>query len=195
MAKLTAEQIARIASSAGVPRDQLATAVAIALAESGGETTAHNPRGLDDSYGLWQINMRGALGPDRRKRFGIQRDAELFDPNVNARAMYDISGGGRSWRAWTTYTRGTYLVHMPSAQSAVGASGDTTPVGLLNNPFPSLSKALDVLTHPGTWMRVGVFVAGFWLLLIAIVKLTGDNKLSAGTKQIIKTVVTRKVSK
>jgi hypothetical protein len=41
-------------------------AVAIALAESGGNPAAHNPVPPDDSWGLWQINMRGHLGPVRR---------------------------------------------------------------------------------------------------------------------------------
>ena len=89
MAKLSQAQIAMYAQSAGMQNPVLMSA--IAMAESrGGETTAHNPIGLDDSYGLWQINMRGDMGPERRREFGISRNAELFDPAVNARAAAKI---------------------------------------------------------------------------------------------------------
>ena len=50
-----------------VQTDNAATWTAIAMAESGGDTDAHNPRG-EDSLGLWQINVDPA-----------QTDPDLFD--------------------------------------------------------------------------------------------------------------------
>lgn len=102
---------------AGFKGDAVATAVAIALAESSGNQYAHNVGPRDDSYGFWQINMLGALGPDRRERFGISSNAELYDPLINAKAAYEISGGGKNWEPWTAYTSGTYRAHLPDAEA------------------------------------------------------------------------------
>jgi len=107
---LTAVQVARLALAAGLSPAAAVTAVAIARRESGFVTTAHGgppAEPNDDSYGLWQINMLGSLGPARRRQFGLASDAELFNPEVNARAMYAISSGGTNWSPWTTYAKVT----------------------------------------------------------------------------------------
>jgi prepilin-type processing-associated H-X9-DG protein len=49
-----------------VQKDDAATMTAIALAESGGNTDAHNPHG-EDSRGLWQINVDPAQTNDVQK--------------------------------------------------------------------------------------------------------------------------------
>jgi len=87
-------------------------AAAIALAESGGRPDAHNPKPPDDSYGLWQINMLGSLGPARRRQYGLSSNDQLFDPLTNAKAAVAISGGGSSFGAWSTYTNGAYKSHL-----------------------------------------------------------------------------------
>jgi len=106
--------------------DQIATATAIAWAESGLNPRAHNPTPPDDSYGLWQINMLGSLGPARRTKFGLQSNDELYAPAVNARAMASISLGGTNWRPWTTYTSGAYRQYLSrvtaEATQVAGAS-------------------------------------------------------------------------
>lgn len=121
-----AAQIAFVARQAGFSGDALGIAVAIALAESGGNTRAHNTRGPDDSYGLWQINMKGSLGPARRSQFGLNSDADLFNPATNARAAFAISSSGTNFKPWTTYTSGAYRVHLSKANNAAG--------GPLNGP-------------------------------------------------------------
>lgn len=121
-------QIAQYAHAAGInDNDSLSKAVAIAWAESGGNAKAHNGIGKDDSYGLWQINMKGDMGPDRRKRFGLTSNEQLYDPATNARAMYAISGGGKNWSDWTTYNGARYRLVLPLA--LVAASGVVAPVG------------------------------------------------------------------
>ena len=57
MARLNEFQIAGYALAAGFPPNEIATATAVALAESGGDTNAtnHNTNGSYD-YGIWQIN-------------------------------------------------------------------------------------------------------------------------------------------
>ncbi|MGI5224302.1 D-alanyl-D-alanine carboxypeptidase family protein [Actinoallomurus sp. CA-142502] len=122
---LTPRRIAQQAYDAGFRGSALATAVAVALAESGGDPHAHNAVPPDDSYGLWQVNMIGSLGPDRRRAFHLKSDAALFDPAVNARAAWSISGQGTSFQPWSTYTNGAYRAHLPAARAAVRAvSGD-----------------------------------------------------------------------
>lgn len=76
----------------------------VVMPESGGRPWAHNPNAStgDNSYGLWQINMLGAMGPERRRWFGISSNEQLFNPVVNARAALKIlrSQGPRAWTTW-----------------------------------------------------------------------------------------------
>lgn len=87
---------------AGFKGEALKTAWAIAKRESGGRATAYNPDRStgDDSYGLFQINMLGKMGPSRRAQFGLKRNEDLLDPLTNARAAYKMSHGGTDWGAW-----------------------------------------------------------------------------------------------
>lgn len=191
MPKISDAAIATAAFNAGISRDKVATAVAIALAESGGDTHAHNPIPPDDSYGLWQINMLGSMGPDRRQRLGITSNEALYDANVNAKAMAMISSNGGTWQPWTTYTRGNYLAFMARGYAARDNIGSTTPTTPVIGPtVPSLATIVafvKLMTNKGMWIRFGLFTIGFGITAIALVKLTGDNQLSAGTKKLIAT--------
>lgn len=100
------------AMGAGCSPSSAQTAAAIALAESSGNPSAHNPVPPDDSYGLWQINMLGPLGPSRRSQYGLTSNRDLLDPSVNARAMVAVSGGCSNWRPWSTYTSGAYKKYL-----------------------------------------------------------------------------------
>lgn len=124
MTTLSPRRIAEYAHEAGFRGQDLTTAVAVALAESGGRTTAHNATPPDDSYGLWQINMLGGLGPERRRQFDLDANRELFDPATNAEAAYAISGNGTSFRPWTTYTSGRHRPFLDDARRAVRALRD-----------------------------------------------------------------------
>ena len=66
----SAREIYRFARMAGFSPDQSATMTAVALAESGGNSGAHNSSG-EDSRGLWQINA--AAHPNLRS-------VDLYDP-------------------------------------------------------------------------------------------------------------------
>lgn len=124
MARLSPAQIARVAKDAGFSGRALQIAVAVALGESGGNTHAHNPVPPDDSYGLWQINMIGSLGPARRRQFGLSSNSELFNPAVNARAAYAISSRGSDFTPWTVFRNRTYLMHMSRAAEGVRNVGE-----------------------------------------------------------------------
>jgi hypothetical protein len=110
--------IYRLARWAGWTPEQAVIATAVAIAESRGRPRAHNPVPPDDSYGLWQINMLGRLGPERRARFHLSSNSDLYQPATNARAAWLISGHGSSWRPWSTWTRGTYRSYLARAKAA-----------------------------------------------------------------------------
>jgi Lysozyme like domain/D-alanyl-D-alanine carboxypeptidase len=118
---LTPRQIAEYAYDAGFRGQSLTTAVAVALAESGGRPGSHNTTPPDDSYGLWQVNMYGSLGPDRRRDYHLKSDSRLFDPAVNARAAFSISSHGTSFQPWSTYIYGQYRDHLGAARKAAQA--------------------------------------------------------------------------
>jgi hypothetical protein len=103
MAALSKDQVASYLRQVGFPEDKIPLMVKIAGRESGFNPRAHNPNAAtgDNSYGLFQINMLGAMGPERRRQFGINSNEDLFDPLTNARAakrVYDSQG----INAWTT---------------------------------------------------------------------------------------------
>jgi hypothetical protein len=81
----------------------LDTAIAVALAESGGNTDAKNPS--SSASGLFQIMV------------SVHQDKiagrDIFDPRVNidvARLVWEAAG--KSFSPWTTYTSGAYKSHL-----------------------------------------------------------------------------------
>ena len=114
-----------ILTQAGFSGSGLATAYAVAKAESGGRPSAHNPHAStgDDSYGLFQINMLGSLGPDRRKKFGLSSNQDLLDPATNAQVAYTMSHGGTDWGPWAAYTNGSYKKFLDTSAQGGGTSG------------------------------------------------------------------------
>jgi hypothetical protein len=113
---LTPEQIALVASRAGFKGDNLVIAVAVALAESGGNALAHGDLQLAPygSYGLWQINSHAH--PDL---IGLPADpSRWYDPFVNARFAYQVSGGS-NWRPWSVFIHETYKSRMAAAKAGV----------------------------------------------------------------------------
>ena len=80
----------------------LKVAWAIAKKESNGRPLAHNnnPNTGDNSYGIFQINMIGQLGLDRKEKFGIQKNSELFDPVTNAKAAFYMTARGTNFGSW-----------------------------------------------------------------------------------------------
>lgn len=123
--KLSAAEIARIARSAGFSGNDLSTAVAIALAESGGDPKIIGDKTLaperGPSYGLWQINMGTKV---HGKEFAGQ---DLLDPQVNANLAFYLYGrAGNSFRDWSTFTQDNpktgkpyYLAHLDAASIGV----------------------------------------------------------------------------
>lgn len=117
--------LVKIALTAGFTPEEAAIAAAISMAESSGNPGAYNPDAStgDKSYGLWQINMLGGMGPERRKEFSIGRNEELWNPTTNAMAARKIYLQ-QGWGAWSV-TRpyqgrpAAYLQYLPEARKAL----------------------------------------------------------------------------
>jgi hypothetical protein len=140
--------IAAVAKNAGLPSCRgvpLSTWVAIALAESGGNTYAHATVG-EDSRGLWQINMRAHAS--------WVGNANLYDPATNAWAAKHVcDGSGPS--AWSTYTNGAYLRFVSRGQAAAAAAGSVvaparTPAPATKSPAPAAPAAPATTVLPGS---------------------------------------------
>jgi hypothetical protein len=107
---LTDSQLVELLKAVGFKGKSLKTAWAVAKAESNGRPFAFNgnTKTGDSSYGIFQINMLGTLGPDRRDKFNLDLNAELFSPVKNAQAVYHMTDGGLDWSSWPSYTKGAY---------------------------------------------------------------------------------------
>jgi lysozyme-like protein len=190
---------------------KLAMAVAIAFAESRGNPKAHNTTGRDDSYGLWQINMKAHTTAE----LGISSADALYDPVTNARAMVKISHSGANWGPWTTYpllaaaflpaaaTAVSVFLANPStagqyAQGAGTAVADATGVGALAQAFTEAVqtpvRAVNWLTEPGTWVRIALFAVGGALIVGGIMIFVRPAAESAG-KEALKVLPIGKASK
>lgn len=114
MGKLSASQIAQYAANAGFTGNDLATAVSIALAESGGNPKAVGDLGITPggSVGLWQINLK------YHPEFAGE---DLTDPQTNANAAYSVyAAAGFSFHPWSTFKSGANVAYLADAQAAAG---------------------------------------------------------------------------
>jgi Lysozyme like domain len=107
--KLNGRQVNDLALGAGFTASDARTMTQIAWGESGWNPRAHNPNSStgDNSYGLWQINMLGSMGPSRRKALGLTSNEQLYDPATNARAARMI-WKSQGFNAWSVYRSKKY---------------------------------------------------------------------------------------
>lgn len=194
----SAPEIAELAWAAGI-RDPgaLATAVAVAIAESGGNPKKIGDKGLQDekwgpSVGLWQIR---SLKAEQGK--GTIRDAsKLTDPAFNARSMFSISGGGKNWDAWSVTHPSDPLGYMRyvaaqgtaetaavavRARHAAGAAADAAAdavsgpldavrelAGVVSDAAQAPARVVVWLSEAGTWKRITYGAIGAALLVVAL---------------------------
>jgi lysozyme-like protein len=197
----TAQELAKAAKAAGFPADQIQTAVAVALAESGGraDAAARNNNGSYD-YGAWQINtVHGSL----------LSQGDKFNINDNAKMAFTVwQRAGNSWSPWVAYKNQRYRTFLPQAALAaasanaqtgtgepgqVSQAGEPTPAqATVTSPLESLINAFSNLTSSGLWLRIGTILFGAALFLFGLNKLTGfgDAVVSTGV-QVAKVAVTK----
>ncbi len=144
--RLTYAQLEGVWISNGGPRAAAPVGAAIALAESGGCSTALNPsdnNGTQSSFGLWQIS-NGTHNPPV---------ANIYDPNVNAKqavAKYRASG----WAPWGTYASGAYRAHLNGATTPdMSIPGGTTAATLT-----SATSAAPDPTCAASWPTISLSV-------------------------------------
>lgn len=101
-AVLPPKDLVGLLQAVGFKGQALKYAWAVAMKESHGNALSYNGNVHtgDNSYGLFQINMLGSMGPTRRAKLGLAYNAELLNPVVNAKAAYYMSGHGTNWSAW-----------------------------------------------------------------------------------------------
>lgn len=165
---LTYSQVYALARSVGCTATQGIVATAIAKAESD-----FNPHNVGDktlakygSRGLWQIFS----GAHSLKELKIKSYDELFDPNINAKAMWLISNHGKTWRPWSTYNNRSHIKFMAQATAAavkLGAKWPAylpgVPATLPTGPDPvvptvSLARAVKAATvDPGASQGQGAY--------------------------------------
>ena len=98
---LTFDQIVQLWVNAGGDPGWANLAAAIALAESGGNSTAlnNNPSTGDYSVGLWQINYYDGLSASRTAAYGSP-SALQASASLQAKAAVNLSGNGSNWGPW-----------------------------------------------------------------------------------------------
>ena len=99
---LTDKELLQLLKSIGFEGQALKMAWGIAKAESNGRPMAYNGNRNtgDSSYGIFQINMLGNLGDDRKEKFDLRSNVLLFDPVINAEITYYMTKGGVDWSSW-----------------------------------------------------------------------------------------------
>ena len=99
---LTDSELVKLLKAVGFEGSALKMAWAIAKSESNGRPMAYNGNRNtgDSSYGIFQINMLGTLGTDRKEKFELRSNVMLFDPVINAEITYYMTKGGVDWSSW-----------------------------------------------------------------------------------------------
>jgi murein DD-endopeptidase MepM/ murein hydrolase activator NlpD len=154
MPVITMDAVVDLAYGAGFRGESLAMAGAVARAESSLNTEARGDVGLQTekwgpSVGLWQIRT---LKAERGK--GTDRDElALADPGRQARAAYNISGGGNNWRPWSVFTSGAFRRFLDEARTAAGVRTDRGGSGSTASApsaKPTASRSADVILPVGS---------------------------------------------
>lgn len=122
-------QLAAAWIQAGGPVDQTTTAVAVALAESGGKLTAinHDSNGSTD-YGPWQVNSING---------GSTADYNIGTNAKNAVSVYNSQG----WGAWSTYKNGKWKTFYFQGLNAAQVATSSTANQLAGALIPLLGVA------------------------------------------------------
>lgn len=117
-ARLSKDQVRKLAIQAGFSPTQANTIVGISGAESGRDPTNSTKRsGLmaatgEDSVGLMQINWGYHKNRGWLQKLGITSRAQLFDPALNMKAAKYLYDGRGNFGDWSVYNSGKYKSHL-----------------------------------------------------------------------------------
>ncbi|MBE3567046.1 MAG: hypothetical protein IMW90_15105 [Thermogemmatispora sp.] len=168
MAVLSPGQIYQLARQAGFSPSRAVIASAIALAESGGNSSAqhwnppdpvrHIPASLD--RGLWQINTY---------YHSEVSDQCAYDPSCAANAAYRISNAGSDWHQWATWTSGAYLSQEPVVLSAIGSDSSSSSITTTSSTTTraGISSGGDLRGKViGLTLGIGAVAAGLTIVIL-----------------------------
>lgn len=192
MPVLSDAQIATVMRNAGFPGNEIGTGVAVALAESGGNSDAVSPpnRNGTKDWGLFQINDVHKARPGFANR---------MDPQTNANLAFAIwKDAGNKWTPWSTFNSGRYLAFKARGAIAAGAASSAVPTSTGSAPATATAAASSTipsdLTLGGFWLRAGVFLLGGILLIAgfaALAGISGNNiavKVLSQGREIVRNV-------
>ena len=116
---LTDAELKELLAAVGFEGKALKTAWAIAKSESNARPMAYNGNRKtgDSSYGIFQINMLGELGIDRKEKFDLRSNILLFDPVINAEITYYMTNGGKDWSSWSSLNGARFKEFLANYQS------------------------------------------------------------------------------
>jgi hypothetical protein len=164
------------------------------LAESSGDTNAHNTHGGNDARGLMQINVAPQANPQYASR-------NLYDAETNVATGFEMQQKD-GWRPWDS-SRAGQAINLPIAEAAVltaqarhpslglkilgegigpSIAGSVQPGNA--SLFDTIGNAIKFLSVGRNWGRLGMIAIGGVIVLIAVNTLTKPY-----TEPVVKTAV------
>lgn len=149
------------------PASELENALRVSWRESNWNTFAHNPDSSteDDSYGLFQINMYGYLGPARRRQYKLFSNLQLYDPNINTAVARQIwEENGRSWNGMQAWKNVPATRNYPSSggtnnyAGGSGGSGSTMTDAEIEQVYDILGSNFESMPNVFKFETVTAFI-------------------------------------
>jgi hypothetical protein len=172
------------AYGAGFRGENLIKMTAVAMAESSGIPTETNMERQDRSYGLWQINMKDGMGPERRRQFGLSSNEDLFDPATNARVAKGLFDE-RGFQPWeSTYGKANYQRWLgqaravaPSVMAGGGAVGGSA-VTSTGNKAEGLQDTLKEINREESTLHQLIREQTEWIKKLGNAQALGTENLT-----------------
>jgi hypothetical protein len=151
--------IAQMLLNRGFKKEDIWNMLAISHRESRWIPSVRNVGPVDDSYGLFQINMKGNLGEARRKYFGIAEDSELFDPKTNVKAARITYGGGNlsPWSVKGDWKNGIDPAKMTQSKQ-IAQSMNLPTTGDPTTPMRSGGGGTTVVSGGGITIAPNIYI-------------------------------------
>lgn len=181
---LTGREVAEIFYKAGFRGKNLAKAVAIAQRESHFNVNALNEGSRDSSYGLMQINMKGGMGPKRLKDFHLSKYEDLYDPALNAKAAYSLSGGGQHFDHWKLGPNKDplYKTNLKAAEGFVKQAGYSTTGDPVSGYMPTPRGGAQMILQGGGGGN------SYTVTIAPTIQLVGGNNPSADVERMAREI-------
>jgi hypothetical protein len=165
MPVLSDRQLAGYIKASPWPANEHVTLFAVIVGESSKRTDVVNSTG---HKGLLQISpVHGFKG-------------NSLDPAINLKQGYDV-WKRQGWGAWVVHSNGSFRAHLGRARRALGNPADvptSAPGSAVSSAGSSggtegISGFFTLVGDPHTYLRVGAFLLGGFLLVIGLARVMG----------------------